>query len=146
MINIQIKPSTNTFVAKEICNFVDWLEANYDFPRVIYLNVTGANFIRNKEDGTKNAATIFLPFSPFEHAQMNISTGDFFSLVKEQGKDNAIYTTLESISHEVQHYYQWLDNLKLDETEAEEGAAELTYEYVDERGFIFPTKKKSWHY
>ena len=41
--------------------------------------------------------------------------------------------TLNSISHELQHYYQWVEDLEFDEEEAEEGAFELTIEYLESK-------------
>ncbi|EUJ21569.1 hypothetical protein [Listeria aquatica] len=41
-----------------------------------------------------------------------------------------IFNTLNTLSHEIQHYYQWLDDELFDEEEAEYGAEELTYEYL----------------
>lgn len=137
MIKLNLKPSTNKFVAKSISEFVSWLKKNYDFPSAVHVNVTGANYIRNGVTGEKATATCYLPCSKYEVSEINISTGDFFEFVKAEGKDSAIYTIVHSICHEIQHYYQWIDDSTLNEEEADHGADEMTYEYIDFRGFLY---------
>ncbi|GAC41990.1 hypothetical protein [Paenibacillus popilliae] len=41
--------------------------------------------------------------------------------------------TLQSLAHELQHYYQWLDDDEFLEDEAEEGAGELIREYLEDK-------------
>jgi hypothetical protein len=43
-------------------------------------------------------------------------------MLKERGQDNALAAILGTIAHELGHYYQWFDDLELDDEEAEEGA------------------------
>lgn len=43
-------------------------------------------------------------------------------MLEENGQDNALAAILGTFAHELGHFYQWLDDLELDDEEAEEGA------------------------
>lgn len=137
MILLKVKPSVNNFIEKEIRLFIKWVEYNYDFPRPLSFNITGAKYIINSVTGEKVIGSCYLPYSKSEHARINISTGDFFEIVKVKSKDQAVYSVLHTICHEIQHYYQWVDNLSLDEEEAELGANDLTCDYIKFREFKY---------
>lgn len=51
---------------------------------------------------------------------------------KEHGRKDAVLLTLQTLAHELQHYYQWVDDEELHEDEAEEGAGELIAEYIED--------------
>jgi hypothetical protein len=113
--------------------------------------VTAASFI-SALDCERVSATFFGPYDKNEIPFIKVSTGDFFELIRDCGKDNAIYNTLHSVMHELQHYYQWyndwwcsMDDKEADE-EADDIATDIIYEYIDYRGFPFensPKKKYS---
>ena len=50
-------------------------------------------------------------------------------LLDKNEQDDALAAILGSIAHELGHYFQWIDDLELDEEEAEEGA-ENNSEYM----------------
>jgi hypothetical protein len=50
-------------------------------------------------------------------------------MLEKYGQDDALATILGTFAHELGHYYQWIDDLELDDKEAEEGA-ENNKEYI----------------
>ncbi|EFR85749.1 conserved hypothetical protein, partial [Listeria monocytogenes FSL F2-208] len=76
------------------------------------------------------SASFFAPFCKKDEPYIRIATGDYEELVAEFGREGAIFTTLNSLSHELQHYYQWLDDEEYNEDVVIEGAIELTTEYI----------------
>ncbi len=132
-INLDIRPSVNRFIAKEIKKYVAWLEVNHSLPKELRIIVTGVSFIRSI-DHEHVSSTFWAPFDKEEACYMKISTGDFWELEK-WGKDSAIYSTLNSISHELIHYHQWLEDKELHGNETDKKATLLTNEYVEYRGF-----------
>lgn len=131
MIKLSVRPTVNKLIAKKITNYIDWLSKNYDFPLPVDINITGAKFVYNSITVEKVLGTFYAPFDKEERSRIKISTGDFAQLMKLYGKEDAIFYILETISHEIQHYYQWVDDLDFDEEDAEYGATELTTEYIE---------------
>lgn len=131
MIKLSVRPTVNNLIAKKITNYIDWLSKNYDFPLPLDINITEAKFVYNSITVEKVFGTFYAPFDKEERSRIKISTGDFAQLMKLHGKEDAIFYILETISHEVQHYYQWVDDLDFDEEDAEYGATELTAEYME---------------
>lgn len=65
-----------------------------------------------------------------EEPYIKVATGDFTKGKQEYGVFQMLFNTLNTLSHEIQHYYQWLDDELFDEEEAEYGAEELTYDFI----------------
>lgn len=129
-IRIVNYPKVHPAIKNNFIAYAKWLRENYDFPQrvVVYVKDTEHIMTKNKE---QVSATFFAPFNKLDEPYIKIAAGDFDKLKKEMGVFQAVFNTLNSLSHELQHYYQWIDNEELDETEALEGAEELTYEYLD---------------
>ncbi|WP_239256998.1 hypothetical protein [Listeria ilorinensis] len=86
--------------------------------------------MKNTQSGEPASGTFFGPYEKTEEPYIRIATGDFQLLKKEEGVFQAAFTILNTLSHEIQHYYQWLDDEEFDEEIAINGAAELTEEYI----------------
>lgn len=52
---------------------------------------------------------------------------------KKHGRRETMLTILNSLSHELQHDYQWINDEELVEDGVNEGAKELTWEYIEDR-------------
>ena len=48
-------------------------------------------------------------FDPNEDPYVRIATGDYEDQLNEFGRDSALAANLHSLSHELIHYWQWLD-------------------------------------
>jgi predicted SprT family Zn-dependent metalloprotease len=66
-----------------------------------------------------------------------IATGDYYDMLKEDGKDNALGGILHSIAHELTHYYQWINDVHLtdrgEEIQASRYASSIVFEYSQTR-------------
>ena len=132
-LKVSISPSVKKMMKKEIKLYLIWLRENYNFPLDLKIFISPDEFIVTMISREKVSATFFAPFDKKETGIIKVATGDFNGLLKEEGKINALNMTLNSISHELQHYYQWVEDLEFDEEEAEEGAFELTIEYLQSK-------------
>ena len=132
-LKVSISPSVKKMIKKEIKLYLIWLRKNYNFPLDLKILISPDEFIVTMISREKVSATFFAPFDKKETGIIKVATGDFNELLKEKGKINALNMTLNSISHELQHYYQWVEDLEFDEEEAEEGAFELTIEYLESK-------------
>lgn len=134
-MNINFKPSTNRHVLKLIQNYFEWLENNYTFEKNVTFDITGAKRVISQLTGQKVFATFFVPYkSSSLKPYIKVATGEFFKDIEIQSYDKAHYLLLELVSHELQHYYQWLENCLFNEIEAEQGAIEMTNKYFEDIG------------
>jgi hypothetical protein len=62
-----------------------------------------------KRDGKRVTATFFAPFDRNVEPYIRIATGDYPKLEQEWGRDNALGAYIMSLSHEVVHYFQWVN-------------------------------------
>ena len=67
-------------------------------------------------DGDYVSALFVEPFMGPEYPHIYIAVGDYDVQKKEAGQDNALGGILRSVAHELTHYYQWLNGIKLTET------------------------------
>ncbi len=123
--------SVNEEVKVACKNFSKWLSSEYYFP--IRIPVYIKDKIRIKTmDGDKVIGLFFEPFDYSVEPYIKIATGDYENLKESMGKDNALATILVSIAHELTHYYQWINNLKLTDIGRERQATQYSRLIVDE--------------
>lgn len=113
---------------KEFCS---WLRKNYYFPIRVPVYLKSSPTIKAM-DGEYVSATFFGPFNKYTEPYIRVSTGDYNDLLKKRGKDNALATILRSISHELTHYYQWINDVKLTEIGEERQAKSYADIIIDE--------------
>jgi hypothetical protein len=113
---------------KEFCN---WLRENYCFPIRVPIYIKSAKRIKAM-DGEYVSATFFEPKDRDDEPYIRISTGDYEDMLKRRGKDNALAAILCSISHELTHYYQWINDIQLTEIGAERQAKSYANFILDE--------------
>ncbi|WP_234288932.1 hypothetical protein [Listeria ivanovii] len=126
---LKIERTVHPDLKRAFIEYAKWIRMEYDFPiRVpVYVKARETITTSNKEEVS---ASFFAPFCKEDEPYIRIATGDYEKLVAEVGREDAIFATLNSLSHELQHYYQWIDEEELDEDVAEEGSVELTTEYI----------------
>ncbi|GAC42155.1 hypothetical protein [Paenibacillus popilliae] len=131
-LRIRSDKDVNIVLKRAFVHFAKWLRCHYHFPKRVPVYVKKSYYIisRSKE---QVSATFFGPFDKQYEPYIRIATGDFYDLEKEHGRRDAILLTLQSLAHELQHYYQWLDDEEFLEDEAEEGAGELIREYIEDK-------------
>ncbi|MDQ0174595.1 hypothetical protein [Bacillus chungangensis] len=131
-IRIRFEKDVNPLLIKAFNHFSKWLRRNYEFPIRVKVYVKSNYYIVNRYSKEEVSATFFAPYKKTNKPYMRIATGDFNDLEKKHGKEDAILMTLKSLAHEIQHYYQWIDETEFDEEEADNGAYEIISDYYND--------------
>lgn len=94
-------------VRAALIRYARWLRSNYSFPiRVpVYLLATER---LTTIDGKRGTASCFAPFDRNVEPYIRIATGDWRARRKELNRDDCLAGYLNSLSHEVVHYQQWI--------------------------------------
>ncbi|MEM5003989.1 hypothetical protein WKH54_02930 [Priestia megaterium] len=77
------------------------------------------------------SATFFAPYEEDVEPYIRLATEDFYELIEERGKADALYAMLDSIAYEIIHYQQWLEDRELQEDEAEEEGYKMVDRYSE---------------
>jgi hypothetical protein len=95
-------------VRRALNKYARWLRKYYAFPiRVpVYLFPSDSIFTR---DGLPAVATFFAPFKRQVEPFIRMSTGDYPKLKQLRGRDDALAPFIVSLSHEIVHYFQWIE-------------------------------------
>ena len=75
----------------------------------IYVKAT--DYVKTK-DGDYVVGSFFEPNDYFTEPYIKISTGDYEDLLNEIGKDNTLASFIYTLSHEITHYYQWINRVE----------------------------------
>ncbi len=94
--------------SKEYCN---WLRKMYYFPIRVPIYIKSKERIKSMS-GELVTGTFFGPFDKFVEPYIRIAAGDYQELLRKRGKDNALAAILFSITHELTHYFQWLNDFE----------------------------------
>jgi hypothetical protein len=98
----------NPVVRRALIRFSRWLRAEFDFPIRVLVYLFQSDHIIT-QDGEKVSASFFAPYQRDVEPYIRIATGDYVSLSKEVGRDNALAAYLCSLAHEIVHYRQWIE-------------------------------------
>jgi hypothetical protein len=93
-------------VRDSLIRYARWLRSNFAFPvRVpVYLK-PGDQFVT--AEGENAVSSFFAPFDRGQEPYIRIATGDYQSLKKEIGRDNALASFIASLNRQLIHYWQW---------------------------------------
>jgi hypothetical protein len=111
--------------------FGAWLRKEYFFPIRIPVYVKANERIKAK-DGDMVTGTFFEPYNRGHEPYIRIAAGDYKDLLLELGKDSALAAILSSIVHELTHYFQWINDIKLTEIGIERQASAYSSFLLDE--------------
>ena len=103
-------------------DFCKWLRREYLFPVRVRVSIKRDRRIRAK-DGERVCGTFWWPYDSCEEPYVRIAAGDFAELCRKWGEEEAVREILLCIAHELTHYYQWLNDLKLTERGEERQAS-----------------------
>jgi len=95
-------------VRPAILRFAAWLRRNYHFPIRVPVYLFPGEWIVTC-DGERVTASFFAPWDRNVEPFIRIATGDYPSLKRARGRDNALAAILISFAHEVLHYRQWVE-------------------------------------
>lgn len=119
---------------KRACKeYINWLKSSYDFPIKVRFYFRSSETIR-AADGELVSAIFTMPIDYKHDPYIRIATGDYQDLKKGRGQDNALAAILNSITHELTHYFQWINGIELTargyEQQAIYYARGIVYEYL----------------
>jgi hypothetical protein len=99
-------------VRDSLIRFANWLRQKRAFPIRVNVYLSALPFLIAK-NGEKCTGLIWIPDAIDRFPYIKIATGDYEFQMKKLGRDNALAGYLGTLSHELIHYWQWLetDNL-----------------------------------
>lgn len=113
---------------KEFCK---WLRREYFFPQRIVIYFKSSYKVKAL-DGEMVYGTCFLPKYKNDEPYAKIAVGDYHKILKKRGKDNALAFILNTIAHELTHYFQWINDIELTEIGIERQATMYAGYIIDE--------------
>lgn len=135
-IYVRYEKEVDPEVRQACIEFCRWMRREYFFPQRITMYVKASRRIRAM-DGEMVCGTIWLPDNKLEEPYIKASTGDYYELLEESGRDGALAAILRTIARELTHYFQWINNLCLtsigEERQAKAYAGFIVDEYAQTR-------------
>ncbi len=135
-LHIRFDKNVDVEVKRACKEFCKWLRSEYYFPKRVRLYIKASNFIKAM-DGELVSATIWLPGDYLEEPYIRVSTGGYAKDVEISGQDDALASIICSISHELTHYFQWINGIELTEIGRERQASSyanfVLWEYAETR-------------
>jgi hypothetical protein len=114
-LRIRSEQGVHPEVRRACLEFAKWLRKEFEFPKRVVVYLKKDYQIKNRFTKELVSATFFAPLDKSVEPYIRIATGDYIELLGENGQDDALAAILGSIAHELGHYYQWIDDLELDE-------------------------------
>jgi len=84
--------------------------------------------------GESVSASFFAPHDRNVEPFIRIATGDFPSLQRHHGRDNALGAFIVSMSHELIHYWQWVETGETSEAGVGKKAVAMMRQYAQSVG------------
>ena len=136
-LRLRFDADVNEEVKRACKEFCIWLRKNYYFPIRVPVYIKSSAQIKSL-DSEYCSATFFGPYDKHIEPYIRVSTGEYEKSLKKNGKDDTLAAILCSISHELTHYFQWINDINLTdigiERQASSYAKFLVYEkYADIR-------------
>lgn len=132
-LRVRSEKGVNSEVRRACLEFAKWLRKEFEFPIRVVIYLKKDYQIKNRFTKELVSATFFAPYDKEEEPYIRIATGDYMELLDELGKDEALASVLNSMAHELGHYYQWIDDEELNEESAEDTADYMIDLYSDTR-------------
>lgn len=119
----------NPEVAGALVRYARWLRQRYEFPVRVPAYLSHLSRIVTIEGEIVSASFVY-PFDEREYPHIRIATGDYPELLTESGRNNALAAYLCSLSHELVHYWQWLETGAITERGVAVRAANMVRKYA----------------
>lgn len=129
-LRLRFQKGTDPEVKRACVDFCKWLRTLYYFPIRVPIYVKSLEFIISKS-GEKFSAIFFEPFDKHNEPFIRIATGDFNEMKQKSCQDDALASILGSISHELTHYFQWINDIRLTEIGMERQAKSYADMIID---------------
>lgn len=130
-LRLNFEKGIDSNIRKECLKYCNWLRNKYEFPMRIPIYFKNVPYIKAK-DGDHVSAIFFGPYERYIEPFISISLGKFADDVNIYGYKNCIIGIFNSITHELTHYFQWINNIELSEKGEELQAVYYTKLIVNE--------------
>lgn len=130
-LRLRCEKGVNEEVRNVVIYFCQWLRIEYDFPIRVVIYLKKAYRIKTIETHELVTGSFFGPFNKNEEPYIRVAAGDFNELVQDWGKIDAFFAILQTIAHEIVHYFQWLHDREFDEDEASNQAQAIINRYAE---------------
>ena len=130
-VRLRFDKSVDPEVKRACKEFVSWLRKQYFFPIRVPIYIKSGEKIK-ANDGGMASATCLIPENKKMEPYIRIATGDYYAIKAKEGQDNALAAILGSIAHELTHYFQWANDLKLTDSGCERQAKKYVDYILDE--------------
>lgn len=131
---LRIDKNVNPKVAQFCKQFAKWLRKEFYFPIRVVVYIKSSYRIKAR-DGDMVIGTFLRPFDYKVEPYARLATGDYQELVEKSGEEQAMWAILRSFSHELTHYFQYINNLPLtligEERQATIYSENILYDYDD---------------
>lgn len=129
-LRIRYDKGVDPEVKRAIGEFAVWLRSEYVFPMRVPIYVKPTVKIKAM-DGEMVYGTCFLPFDRQVEPYIRIATGDYCGKLNGSERDNILGGILETIVHELTHYFQWVNGMELSVIGEERQATNYASRIVD---------------
>ena len=130
-LSFRFTPDVNTEVRGACLKFGKWLRKEYFFPIRVPVYVKGKKYIKAM-DGEMVYGTFFQPYNKTYEPYIRVATGSYTDNSITLGRDDALALILETIAHELTHYFQWINDIGLTEIGYERQASSYADYILDE--------------
>ena len=117
-------------VRRACLDFGKWLRSKYCFPMRVPVYVKSSVKLRCK-DGELAYGTFFGPFDHRQEPYVRIAAWDYLDLCAKWDTERALTAILKCMAHELTHYYQWVNMIKLTEIGEERQATRYARRIID---------------
>ena len=136
-LRIRFDKDIDSEVRRSCKEFVSFLRKEYFFPLRVVVYVKNVKKLI-AIDGDKVYGTFWSMNDDYSvEPQIRVAAGDYNDLCNKWGKDSALTAILLTIAHELTHYFQWINALKLtpigQERQATKYARYILDEYAETR-------------
>ncbi|MFS0603864.1 hypothetical protein [Peribacillus frigoritolerans] len=121
-LRVKCEKDVNPSVRRTCLSFAVWLRTYMEFPISVFVYLKTDYQLKTIDTKELASATFFAPYDKTVEPYIRIATGDYEELVSERGKNDALWTILHSMAHEIIHYQRWLEDKEMDEKEEENGS------------------------
>ncbi len=118
----------NNEVRLAFIQFANWARLHYSFPVLLRVYLSNNRRLRTIENEIVTAS-FYYPFNKIEYPFVRVATGDYLELKAKLKRDNALASMLCSLSHELVHYWQWLEAGTTTEAGTAKKARKIVSEY-----------------
>lgn len=113
-LRVRHDPGVHPEMRGAIMRFVAWLRTEYYFPMRVTVYVKASEYVR-ASDGEEVNGVFFGPYDPLLEPRIRVGSRDYPKNSIKRGRDNALAAVLYTLAHELTHYFQWVNQIKLTE-------------------------------